>query len=117
MATPQDCGKCGRFECAMCYPSSTIPEIKPDTNVTPTAEATPKAESAFDTQVSGNHYNDLDLQPLEICLRNKGYLAFVGACYTKILKYTSRIKDDEVEQLRKARHVLDMWIEEAEKQP
>ena len=45
-----------------------------------------------------------------------GYEAFKGACYTKINKYMIRKKDNEVEQLKKARHVLDMWIEEAQKQ-
>lgn len=70
----------------------------------------------FNTQVGGTHYTDLGLQPLAICLANKGYEAFSGACYTKVLKYTSRIKDDEVEQLEKAAHVLAMWIEEAKEQ-
>lgn len=72
--------------------------------------------SAFDTQVGGSHYKDLGVEPLKLTLLNKGYEAFSGACYCKINKYTSRIKDDEVEQLKKARHVLDMWIEEAENQ-
>jgi hypothetical protein len=67
-------------------------------------------------QQGGNHYTSLGLQPLQITLANKGYPAFVGACYTKVLKYTSRSKDNEVEQLKKARHVLDLWIAEAEKQ-
>lgn len=72
--------------------------------------------SAFDTQVGGTHYKDLGVEPLKLTLLNKGYEAFSGACYCKINKYTSRIKDDEVQQLKKARHVLDMWIEEAENQ-
>ena len=71
--------------------------------------------SAFDQQVGGSHYKQLGIQPMELTLRNLGYEAFVGACYTKINKYMVRKKDDEVEQLKKARHVLDMWIEEAEK--
>ena len=66
-------------------------------------------------QHGGSHYTELGLQPLQICLANKGYEAFSGSCYTKILKYTTRIKDDEVEQLKKARHVLDLWITESEK--
>lgn len=71
---------------------------------------------AMDTQVGGTHYKDLGLEPLAICLANKGYEAFAGSCYTKMLKYTSRIKDDEVEQLEKAAHVLAMWIDEAKSQ-
>ena len=69
--------------------------------------------SAFDNQVGGSHYKELGVEPLKLTLLNKGYEAFAGACYCKIAKYTSRIKEDEIQQLRKARHVLDMWIEEA----
>ena len=72
--------------------------------------------SPWAEQVGGKHYIELGLQPLEIVLANKGYIAFSGACYTKILKYTSRKKDNEVQQLIKARHVLDLWIAEAEKE-
>jgi hypothetical protein len=72
--------------------------------------------SAFDQQVAGDHYKTLGIQPLELTLRNRGYVAFSGACYTKIVKYMDRKKDDEVEQLKKAAHVLAMWIEQAEKE-
>ena len=72
--------------------------------------------SAMDTQVGGSHYKTLGVQPMELVLANLGYEAFKGACYVKINKYTTRKKDDEVGQLKKARHVLDMWIEQAEKE-
>ncbi len=71
-------------------------------------------KSAFDSQVGGTHYKELGVQPMDLTYANLGYEAFVGACYTKINKYMIRKKDDEVEQLKKARHVLDMWIEKAE---
>lgn len=71
--------------------------------------------SAFDNQIAGSHYKMMAIQPLELTLLNLGYEAFKGACYTKINKYCLRKKDDEVEQLKKAQHVLSMWIEEAEK--
>ena len=73
----------------------------------------PKA-SPWSTQVGGSHYTEKAMQPLQLTLLNKGYEAFSGACYTKINKYTTRAKDNEVEQLKKARHVLDLWIYEAE---
>lgn len=71
---------------------------------------------ALEKQVGGDHYKKLGVQPMELVLANMGFIAFEGACYTKINKYMIRHKDDKVEQLKKARHVLDMWIEEAEKQ-
>lgn len=70
----------------------------------------------FANQVGGDHYKVLGVQPLELCYQNRGYAAFSGACYTKIVKYMDRKKDKEVEQLKKARHVLDMWIAKAEQQ-
>ena len=73
-------------------------------------------EAAMQQQVGGTHYKDLGVQPLELTLKNMGFLAFEGACYTKINKYMIRNKDNKVEQLKKAHHVLSMWIEEAEKQ-
>lgn len=71
-------------------------------------------DSPWNGQVGGSHYTDLKIQPLYRTLVNKGYEAFSGACYTKIDKYTTRTKDSELEQLKKARHVLDLWIYEAE---
>jgi len=73
-------------------------------------------ETAMKQQVGGTHYKELAVQPLELTLKNMGFLAFEGACYTKINKYMIRNKDHKVEQLKKAQHVLSMWIEEAEKQ-
>jgi len=73
-------------------------------------------ETAMEQQVGGTHYKDLGVQPLKLTLKNMGFLAFEGACYTKINKYMIRNKDNKVEQLKKAHHVLSMWIEEAEKQ-
>lgn len=91
-------------------------EVSSEEKEEDTASNAVNTEDSKKQQVGGSHYLDMGLQPLEICLANKGYEAFAGSCYTKVLKYTSRIKDDEVEQLKKARHVLDMWIEEAIKQ-
>ena len=81
----------------------------------PYSDATVKA-SAFNNQVGGDHYKKMGIQPLELVLLNRGYVAFSGACYTKIVKYMDRNKDNEVEQLKKAHHVLAMWIEQAEKE-
>ena len=74
----------------------------------------PDNDNPWNSQVGGSHYTDKAIQPLQRTLLNKGYEAFSGACYTKIDKYTTRVKDNEVEQLKKARHVLDLWIYEAE---
>jgi hypothetical protein len=71
--------------------------------------------SAWDKQEGGSHYKEKGVEPLELTLKNKGYEAFAGACYCKVSKYTTRDKESEVVDLKKARHVLDIWIEEASK--
>lgn len=73
-------------------------------------------EKAFDRQEGGSHYTDLGLQPLQITLANLGYEGFRAAIITKVNKYLFRKKDDYLGQLKKARHCLDLLIEETEKQ-
>lgn len=70
--------------------------------------------SALDTQVGGDHYKKLGLQPLEHTYLNYGYVGLKASVHTKIDKYLLRNKDNEVEQLKKARHCLDVLIEKAE---
>lgn len=63
--------------------------------------------SALDVQVGGGHYKDLAIQPVEYILANK--LPFVEGC---VVKYVTRWKaKGGVEDLRKARHFLDLLIE------
>ena len=70
--------------------------------------------SPFDRQVGGNHYTDLKIQPLELTYANFGYSGLKASIYTKVNKYMTRNKDDEVQQLKKAAHCLHILIEKAE---
>ena len=64
-------------------------------------------KSAFDTQVGGNHYAKFAIQPLEFIVRNN--ISFLEG---NVIKYVVRWKDKAgVEDLKKARHYLDMCIE------
>ena len=66
--------------------------------------------SAFDIQEGGDHYKRLAIQPTEFALANK--LAFVEG---NVVKYVTRWQDKGgVEDLRKARHYLDLLIEHTE---
>ncbi len=67
--------------------------------------------SALNTQVGGTHYTDLKIQPLELTYQNFGYTGAKAAIYTKVNKYLTRQKDDELEQLKKARHCIDLLIQ------
>ena len=63
--------------------------------------------SALDSQVGGNHYKDMAIQPIEYIHRNG--LGFIEGC---VVKYVSRWRSKGgIEDLKKARHFLDMLIE------
>ena len=69
--------------------------------------AAARAAAATSTQVGGDHYTKLAIQPMEYSMRNK-----LDACQHTIVKYVTRFRDKGgVEDLRKARHVIDMLIE------
>jgi hypothetical protein len=64
-------------------------------------------KSAFDTQVGGDWYKTLAIQPLEYCHKNNLNMAESG-----IVKYVTRHKaKDGKKDLLKARHLIDMLIE------
>jgi len=63
--------------------------------------------SALDTQVDGDHYKKLAIQPMKYSMNNK-----LDACQHTIIKYVTRFRDKGgIKDLEKARHVLDMLIE------
>lgn len=63
--------------------------------------------ASLDLQVGGNHYKKYKIQPLEFAMVNQ--LPFIEA---SVIKYVVRWKDKNgIEDLRKARHMLDVLIE------
>jgi len=70
-------------------------------------EARHVAAAALTTQVGGNHYKDMPIQPVEYIHKNS--IGYFEGC---VIKYVSRWrKKNGVEDLRKARHFLDLLIE------
>lgn len=72
-------------------------------------EETPAASEpkALDTQVGGGHYKDMAIQPMEYSMKNG-----LDACQHTAIKYISRFRDKGgIEDLRKAKHVIDMLIQ------
>lgn len=69
-------------------------------------------DRALATQVGGDHYKKLAIQPMEYSMKNN-----LNACQHTIIKYVTRYKDKGgIEDLKKARHTIDMLIEmESEK--
>lgn len=67
--------------------------------------------SALDDQVSGNHYKDKVIQPVEYIFMNG-----IGYMEGNVIKYISRWKEKGgVNDLRKAKHYIELLIELNEK--
>ena len=63
--------------------------------------------SALDLQVGGNHYKDMPIQPVEFIHKNG-----IGFLEGNIIKYICRhSRKSGVEDLKKARHYVDLLIE------
>tara|TARA_B110000908_G_scaffold8724_1_gene10795 strand:- start:410 stop:679 length:270 start_codon:yes stop_codon:yes gene_type:complete len=64
---------------------------------------------AIETQVGGSHYKLMKIQPLEFIIANQ-----MDYCEANVVKYISRWRSKNgVEDLRKARHYIDLLIETA----
>jgi len=62
---------------------------------------------AMRTQVGGDHYSKLAIQPAEYITKNK--LSYLQG---NVIKYVTRYKDKNgLEDLQKARHYIDLLIE------
>ena len=61
----------------------------------------------LDTQIGGNHYKDMTIQPLEFIMANN-----LPYCEANIIKYVCRYKSKNgLQDLLKAKHYLDILIE------
>jgi len=70
-------------------------------------ETLPPKPSALDTQVGGDHYAQMAIQPVEYITANR-----LGYCEGSVVKYVSRYRDKGgLEDLKKAKHFLEILIE------
>ena len=64
-------------------------------------------ETALSTQIGGDHYKNLTIQPFEYCMKNN-----FNAGQTLVIRYITRYKDKNgLEDLLKAKHCIEMLIE------
>ena len=64
-------------------------------------------KSALETQVGGNHYKDLKIQPIEFIHANN-----IPFCEANAIKYLCRWRNKNgIEDLKKARHYIDLLIQ------
>ena len=61
----------------------------------------------LEKQVSGSHYKNYEVQPVEFCQRNK-----LNYCESAAIKYLCRHRDKNgIDDLRKAKHYIELLIE------
>lgn len=64
--------------------------------------------NVFSKEVGGTHYKNMSIQPVEFILKNN-----LGFCEGCIIKYICRYKDKNgIEDLEKAKHYIEMLIEQ-----
>lgn len=71
-----------------------------------------QSTNPLDHQVGGNHYKGLKIQPVEYIMENN--IPYIEGC---VIKYVTRWKSKNgVEDLHKAKHFLEILIQQQEKQ-
>lgn len=72
----------------------------------PTVPPPPPTKSAWDTQVGGNHYTKMKIQPFQFSMANG-----LDPMQHTIIKYVSRFRDKNgIEDLEKAKQTIDLLI-------
>ena len=104
--------------CSTCFHEYVDGDKAPcDTCCAPTSHWTPMIQykpedvafnkRALDVQVSGNHYKDLAIQPVEYIHANG-----IGYFEGNVIKYVSRWRNKNgIKDLEKAKHYIDLLIE------
>ena len=67
--------------------------------------------TASETQVGGDHYLNVGMQPLEYTFEVYGYYGVKASIHTKVNKYLTREKGSEIEDIDKAIHCLELLKE------
>lgn len=67
--------------------------------------------SARDSQVGGDHYATREHQPWDVLEERLGREGFRAYLLGSAINYLLRVKSDEVEDVKKAIHTLERWIE------
>lgn len=71
------------------------------------------AHTALERQVGGQHYKQLSIQPVEYIHKNG-----IGFCEGSAIKYLTRWRaKGGIEDLKKARHFIDLLIEMEARRP
>lgn len=101
----------GKTPCLQCSAQSyKVSERVPPTATDLTGKPLP-APRALDVQVGGRHYKDMKIQPVEFITANG--IGFLEGCVIKrVCRWRSK---DGLQDLEKAKHELDLLIEQEKK--
>lgn len=81
--------------------------VDPVGGASPSKEHNPEIGCSLDTQIGGNHYKDMVIQPAEYCEYNN-----IPALESAVIKYVSRHQSKNgVQDLEKAKDLINMIIE------
>lgn len=91
----------------MTYPEVTDEEREAMEQLSKSLENVADKLMASAKQIGGDHYKKLPIQPMEYSMKNK-----LDACQHTIIKYVTRFRDKGgIQDLEKAKHVIDLLIE------
>ena len=93
-------------ERSICETNTTTPPAQTESHTEETKPIQQEVK-ATDTQVGGNHYTKLAIQPMRYSMENG-----LDALQHTVIKYVTRFRDKNgIEDLEKAKHCIDMLIE------
>lgn len=73
----------------------------------PVESTEPAPTSALQTQIGGDHYKSLPIQPMEYSMANR-----LDACQHTIVKYVTRFREKGgLQDLEKAKHCIDLLMD------
>lgn len=107
MRDPRDMIRDARGELIRANDDTVMLEVDTAALEKPVTTVKNALKNALDAQVGGGHYKSLPVQPVEYIHKNG-----IGFCEGNVIKYVSRWRaKGGVEDLKKARHFLDLLIE------
>jgi hypothetical protein len=82
-------------------------EVKENKTYNGHGETLPIKNGALEIQIGGGHYKDMKIQPIEFTMQNG-----LNFCQGNVIKYVTRYKaKNGIEDLKKAKHYIDLLIE------
>lgn len=114
MSECYDCPKCGEVKihisenvCGQCFEKLERKGEDPWAQKLIGMKGPETSAQAMSIQVGGSHYKNFPIQPVDFCQRNQ-----LNYCESAAIKYLCRHREKNgIEDLKKARHYIDLLME------